>query len=130
MVGTIRAGKNLRSIISKILIQICAKIGGVPWCIDNLPLLDRPAMVCGLDVYHNSSLGKKSILGICTSFNRNATKYWSKSLILNSDDEIKSKNLLQSLMERSLKKFQSLNKLYPERIIFYREGLSDSQMKL
>lgn len=28
LVGTIRAGKNLRSIVSKVLIQICAKIGG------------------------------------------------------------------------------------------------------
>lgn len=34
LVGTIRAGKNLRSIVSKILIQICAKIGGVPWTVD------------------------------------------------------------------------------------------------
>jgi aubergine-like protein len=34
LVGTIRAGKNLRSVVSKILMQICAKIGGVPWVID------------------------------------------------------------------------------------------------
>ena len=81
LVGTIRAGKNLRSIVSKILIQICAKIGGVPWTIDEMPLLDRPAMVCGLDVYHATHLGRKSVLGFCSSFNNSATRYWSKSII-------------------------------------------------
>ena len=28
---TIRRGKNIKSIVSKILVQICAKVGGCPW---------------------------------------------------------------------------------------------------
>ena len=81
LVGTIRSGKNVRSIVSKVLIQICAKIGGVPWIIDKIPLLERPAMICGLDVYQASHLGKKSVLGFCASLNSYATKYWSKSVV-------------------------------------------------
>ena len=42
----------MRSIVNKILIQINAKIGGVPWAVDKLPLLNVPAMVCGMDVFH------------------------------------------------------------------------------
>lgn len=29
--------KNTRSIVNKILIQLCAKVGGTPWGIDGLP---------------------------------------------------------------------------------------------
>jgi aubergine len=81
LVGTIRAGKNVRSIVSKVLIQICAKIGGIPWTVEQMPLLDMPAMVCGLDVYHATHLGRKSVAGFCASFNNSATKYWSKSIV-------------------------------------------------
>ena len=36
--STIAKGRNLRSIIVKILVQIGAKLGGTPWAIDDLPL--------------------------------------------------------------------------------------------
>lgn len=38
--STLQKGKNLRSIAAKILIQMNAKIGGEPWFIDKLPLMD------------------------------------------------------------------------------------------
>jgi aubergine-like protein len=123
LVGTIRAGKNIRSIVSKILIQVCAKIGGVPWTIDDMPLLDRPAMVCGLDVYHATHLGRKSVLGFCSSFNNSATRYWSKSIIQDTGVEV-SVNL-QSLMERAIKKFEQVTTHKPERIFFYRDGVGE-----
>ena len=34
LTATIQKGKNLRSIVSKILIQMNAKVGGVPWAVD------------------------------------------------------------------------------------------------
>jgi hypothetical protein len=124
LVGTIRAGKNIRSIVSKVLIQICAKIGGVPWTISDLPLLDRPSMVCGLDVYSSTHLGRKSVLGFCSSFNSSATKFYSKSII--QEPGVEAATHLQSLMEKAIKKFQRMTKFYPERIFFYRNGLSSS----
>jgi aubergine-like protein len=124
LVGTIRAGKNVRSIVSKVLIQICAKIGGVPWKVDDMPLLDKPAMVCGLDVYHATHLGRKSVLGFCASFNNSATKYWSKSIIQDVGQE--AAHHLQSLIEKSFKKFQKLTSFFPQRLIFYRDGLGDA----
>lgn len=79
--NTIAKGKNLRSIVNKILIQINAKIGGIPWTVDNLPFMDKPTMVCGMDVFHNTSLGKKSVLALTASINNSATKYFSTSVI-------------------------------------------------
>ena len=55
--NTISRGKNVRSICNKILIQICAKIGGEPWAMDDMPFFDKPAMVCGIDVYHKAGSG-------------------------------------------------------------------------
>jgi aubergine-like protein len=54
MTATLSRGKNLRNIASKILIQVCAKIGGIPWIIDDMPIVDKPTMVCGLDIFHNT----------------------------------------------------------------------------
>jgi len=79
--NTIAKGKNLRSIVNKILIQINAKIGGIPWTVDNLPFMDKPTMVCGMDVFHSTSLGKKSVLGLTASVNNSATKYFSSCVI-------------------------------------------------
>ncbi len=78
---TIAKGKNLRSIVSKILIQMNAKLGGIPWAVDNLPFMDKPTMICGLDVFHATSLGKKSVLALSCSMNNSATTYWSTSVV-------------------------------------------------
>ena len=44
----------MRSIVSKILIQINAKIGGIPWTVTNLPLMNVPAMIVAIDLYSNT----------------------------------------------------------------------------
>ena len=81
LTNTIQRGKNLRSIISKVLIQMNAKLGGVPWAVDNLPFMTEPTMVCGMDVFHDPKLGKKSVLALTASMNQSATTYWSTSVI-------------------------------------------------
>lgn len=48
---------------------------------DALPLMNRPAMICGMDVFHSTALGKKSVLALTASMNQTATKYWSTSVI-------------------------------------------------
>lgn len=85
LTSTIQRGKNLRSIISKVLIQMNAKIGGIPWTVDALPFMDKRTMICGMDVFHSTSLGKRSVLALTASMNESATIYWSTSVI---QDEI------------------------------------------
>ena len=67
--NTISRGKNVRSICNKILIQICAKIGGEPWAVSEMPFFDRPTMICGMDVYHKVGNGTKSMLAVTASIN-------------------------------------------------------------
>lgn len=77
LANTISRGKNVRSICNKILIQICAKVGGEPWAVNELPFFNEPSMVCGIDVFHKVGNGQKSILAFCGSVNARATKFWS-----------------------------------------------------
>ena len=37
-------GKGLRSICNKILVQICAKIGGIPWIVSEMPFENMPTV--------------------------------------------------------------------------------------
>jgi hypothetical protein len=38
-------------------------------------------MICGMDVFHSTSLGKKSVLAVTASVNNSATKYFSTCVI-------------------------------------------------
>ena len=42
---------GLRSICNKVLTQMLAKLGGVPWGMDAMPFSDRPTMLIGIDMY-------------------------------------------------------------------------------
>lgn len=77
LANTISKGKNVRSICNKILIQICAKVGGEPWAVNELPYFDKPTMVCGMDVYHKVGNGLNSVLAFTATINNRGTKYWS-----------------------------------------------------
>lgn len=125
--NTISKGKNLRSIVNKILIQITAKIGGIPWTVDALPFMDKPTMICGMDVFHSTSLGKKSVLALTASINNSATKYFSSCVVQGELGE-EAANSLQNGMTKGLEAFKKANGSYPERMIFYRDGVGEGQV--
>lgn len=75
--STISRGKNLRSIITKVLIQMNAKLGGIPWSMDKMPYSDKPTMVCGISLF--SKRGQKNVLGMCASVNREMNKFFSRA---------------------------------------------------
>ena len=126
--NTISRGKNLRSIVNKILIQITAKIGGIPWTVDALPLMDKPAMICGMDVFHSTALGKKSVLGLTASINNSATKYFS-SCVVQSELGQEASHSLRVGMTKALEAFKKANGgTWPQRMIFYRDGVGEGQV--
>lgn len=128
LTSTIQRGKNLRSIISKVLIQMNAKVGGTPWAVDNLPFMKEPTMICGMDVFHSTALGKKSVLALTASMNQSATTYWSTSVI---QDEIgqEGSNNLQTGMTSAIEAFKRNNGAPPSKIIFYRDGVGEGQVQ-
>ena len=125
--NTIAKGKNVRSICNKILIQICAKIGGEPWAINQMPFMNKPTMICGMDVYHKAGSGNKSILAFSASLNQTATRYWSSAKVQEEGQEIS--NTLQQIVSEALNEFKIRNGTHPHQMIIYRDGLGDSQHK-
>jgi len=43
--------------------------------------MEKPTMICGMDVFHSTSLGKKSVLALTASINVSATKYFSSCVV-------------------------------------------------
>jgi len=84
--------------VNKILIQICAKIGGEPWAVDPLPFTNIPTMVCGIDVFKSS--GKVSMLGFTSTFNKTFTRYMSNAKVY---DEDKKEDIIQECFEEAIK---------------------------
>lgn len=74
---TVSRAKGLRSIATKIFIQVNAKIGGSPWGFENLPLCNVPTMICGLEVFRKLKDKSQSILGWCASLDRFCSKFHS-----------------------------------------------------
>jgi aubergine len=103
----------LRAIVSKLLAQICAKIGGIPWTIEDLPFSDRRTMVCGLDVYHENEENSISMMGLVASYNRTVTKYWTATQVMDEPGQEVCHHLAPSLID-ALNHFKEVNGSYPE----------------
>lgn len=125
---TISKGKNLLSIIKKVVIQMNAKLGGIPWTVDELPFMDKPTMICGLDVFHATNLGKKSVLALCASMNNSATTFWSTSVIQDDVGQEASNSLCKG-MTSAAEAFKRSNGSFPSQIIFYRDGVGEGQIE-
>jgi aubergine-like protein len=74
LLSTITKGKNLRSIINKVLMQMCAKVGGEPWAIDKMPFVDVPTCVASIDFFDK---GNFPVMSVCLSVNKNFSRYCS-----------------------------------------------------
>ncbi|CAD8126982.1 unnamed protein product [Paramecium sonneborni] len=116
--------KNTRSIVNKIMVQICAKLGGVPWAIDKLPLLfqQQHSMICAAECYDR--LHQTKHLAFCSTVDKNMTRYHSQIL---KGGDYKGDHLKKSLIV-AMQVYKDKNNLYPEIIVIYRDGISDGQI--
>lgn len=127
LTSTIQAGKNLRSIINKVLIQVCAKVGGTPWSVSDIPFMDQPTMIVGVDILHKNCMKQKSLFSFCATVNRNASRYWSSIELRDSKEEIGIG--IQDAVTKAMQEFKKCNGIYPQNVLVYRDGVSLSQSK-
>ncbi|CAD8139528.1 unnamed protein product [Paramecium octaurelia] len=119
---------KVKTICNKLLVQICAKVGGTPWGISDLPFTDQPTMVCGMDVYHSTAKGRKSMLSFVSTEDEFFSKYMTQSIEMDSGVEFSFS--LCPVLVKSLESFTSDNRTpLPSRIIIFRDGVSNSQAK-
>ena len=126
LASTIEKGKNLKSIVAKILIQINAKIGGVPWEMNEMPLLTKPIMIMGVGIENK---GGYTINAIVATLNHSATVCYSTTVIQKgvSNEFISG---MKEVVIKAIGAFKSRNKVCPQRILVYRDRLAKTQLGL
>lgn len=120
---TLSQPQKLRSVVQKIMLQINAKLGGELWA-TNIPM--NNAMIIGIDTYHDpTSRAGFSFTGFVASMNRANTQFFSTSRKEDRGQEFSSS--LQNMMTAALKMYQEKNNMLPDRIIIFRDGVSEGQ---
>jgi len=114
--------KKAMSVVTKVVMQMNAKLGGELWSI-HIPV--QGIMYVGIDTYHDSG-SSKSVGGFVASMNNSCTRYFSKTTWQESKQELISQ--LQVCTSDALKEYHRLNNFYPQRIIVFRDGVGDGQL--
>uniref|UniRef100_A0A4W4H4H5 Piwi domain-containing protein n=1 Tax=Electrophorus electricus TaxID=8005 RepID=A0A4W4H4H5_ELEEL len=123
-VRTISHPHKLRSIAQKILLQINCKLGGELWTV-SVPL--KHLMVIGVDVHHDTSKKSRSVMGFVASLNSLLTRWYSRVTFQMPNEEII--NGFRVCLLAALQKYYEVNHSFPEKIVIYRDGVSDGQLK-
>jgi len=117
--------RKRKSVVTKVAIQMNCKLGGEVW-MANIPM--KNTMICGIDTYHDSQKKKSSVCAFIASSNENYTKFFSRATIQETHQEL-STNLLLTFRS-ACEHYRKINGVLPQKIIIYRDGVSDGQLGL
>ncbi|KAK6313318.1 hypothetical protein J4Q44_G00166650 [Coregonus suidteri] len=123
-IRTISQPQKLRSVAQKILLQMNCKLGGELWTV-NVPL--KHLMVIGVDFHHDTSKKNRSVMGFVASLNSLLTRWYSRVTFQMPNEEII--NGFRVCLLAALQKYYEVNHNFPEKIVVYRDGVSDGQLK-
>ncbi|XP_071774763.1 piwi-like protein 2 [Centroberyx gerrardi] len=124
-VRTISQPQKLRSVAQKILLQMNSKLGGELWTV-SVPL--KHLMVVGVDVHHDTSKKNRSVMGFVASVNSSLTRWYSRVTFQTPTEELI--NGFRVCLLAALQKYYEVNHNLPEKIVVYRDGVSDGQLKM
>jgi aubergine-like protein len=117
--------KNLGSIASKIAVQMNAKLGGIPWMV-KFPV--KGLMTVGFDVSHHPRDKSRSIGALVATMDMKKTgAFYSITTSYRGGNEM-NVNLAQH-MKKALEIYKETCGAYPEKILFFRDGVGDGQVQ-
>jgi aubergine len=117
--------KSIGSIASKVAIQMNAKLGGQPWMI-KLPV--NGLMTVGFDVSHHPRDRSRSIGALVASMDLKKTgAFYSITSSYRDGNEMNVG--LAHHMKKALEIYKETCDAYPDKIIFYRDGVGDGQVQ-
>jgi aubergine len=85
-------------------------------------------MICGIDTYHDSQKRGASVCAFIATSNETKTKFFSRATIQDTHQELSSN--LTLTVKSACEHYHKMNGAYPEKIIIYRDGVSDGQLSL
>lgn len=118
------------STCSNLLLKVNSKLNGVNHALSPVskpPCLRRPVMIVGADVTHPApdQTDIPSVAAVCASHDPQAFKYNIQIRLQPPRVEIIQD--LEAIMREQLKYFYGITGYKPERIMFYRDGVSEGQ---
>uniref|UniRef100_A0A8C6V1H9 Piwi-like RNA-mediated gene silencing 1 n=1 Tax=Neogobius melanostomus TaxID=47308 RepID=A0A8C6V1H9_9GOBI len=120
---TLSKPQGLMSVATKIALQMACKMGGELWSVE-IPL--KQLMIVGIDCYHDSTAGKRSIGALVASLNQSMSRWFSRCVLQHKGQEIMDG--LKTCLGSALKSYLKFNKCLPSRIIVFRDGVGDGQL--
>ncbi|KAM8977661.1 piwi-like protein 4 [Pelodytes ibericus] len=124
-IRTLNKQHMLMSVSTKIAMQIVCKIGGELWAVE-IPL--KSLMVVGIDVNKDTLTKSHSVVGFVASTNSRLTRWYSRCIIQKTSTDFA--DCLKVCMKGAIQKWQKCNNVLPSRVMVYRDGVGDGQLKL
>ncbi|CAF1379493.1 unnamed protein product, partial [Didymodactylos carnosus] len=119
---TLTKRNQLMSVATKIGIQMNAKLGGEIWAVQ---IPSRTLMLIGMDAYHKR--GQPSVAGFVASINPSCTRFYSRVIYQRTNQELVDG--LAVCLRDALQEYLRCNGTLPEKIVMYRDGVSDGQLQ-
>nr|XP_028566225.1 piwi-like protein 1 [Podarcis muralis] len=121
---TLSKPQTVMAIATKIALQMNCKMGGELWSVE-IPL--KQLMIVGIDCYHDTTAGRRSIAGFVASLNQGMTRWYSRCVLQDRGQELVDG--LKVCLQAALRTWYTYNNHMPSRIIVYRDGVGDGQLK-
>ncbi|XP_048200047.1 piwi-like protein 4 isoform X3 [Perognathus longimembris pacificus] len=114
----------MMSIATKIAMQMTCKLGGELWAVE-IPL--KSLMVVGIDICKDALSKEVVVVGFVASVNPRITRWFSRCILQKTTTDMA--DYLKVFMTGALEKWFKHNHDLPARIIVYRDGVGDGQLK-
>eukprot|EP00404_Azadinium_spinosum_P033139 CAMPEP_0180565470 /NCGR_PEP_ID=MMETSP1037_2-20121125/5563_1 /TAXON_ID=632150 /ORGANISM="Azadinium spinosum, Strain 3D9" /LENGTH=772 /DNA_ID=CAMNT_0022582443 /DNA_START=146 /DNA_END=2465 /DNA_ORIENTATION=+ len=131
---TVRKRQSIAAVLTRIVLQINAKLCGPLWHISletplTHPLFNYPTMIIGIDVYQ--SCEGNQYLGFVASLNHSCTEYYSMASALDMDRTWESMSLkIQAYTRDALLHFSRWNDgILPTHIVVYRASINEEDWR-
>lgn len=127
-------GNRLDQYLSNVALKVNTKLGGINHTLETSQMqwLNKQAtMIIGIDVTHpgpGSRWGTPSIAAVVASVDSHFVQYPASMRIQRPDDTKMSKEIvddLATMVRERLQLFYTKNRIYPKRILVYRDGVSE-----
>ncbi|XP_043338628.1 piwi-like protein 4 isoform X1 [Cervus canadensis] len=114
----------MMSVTTKIAMQMICKLGGELWAVE-IPL--KSLMVVGINVCKDAFSKETVVVGFVASINPRITRWFSRCILQRTTAHVA--DCLKVFMIGALNRWYKHNHGLPARIIVYRDGVGDGQLK-
>ncbi|XP_077723601.1 piwi-like protein 4 isoform X1 [Canis aureus] len=121
---TLNKQQMMMSIATRIAMQMACKLGGELWAVE-IPL--KSLMVVGIDVCKDDFSKDMVVVGFVASINPRITRWFSRCILQRTTTDVA--DCLKVFMTGALNKWYKHNHGLPARIVVYRDGVGDGQLK-